>query len=145
MLFRKYCSLVSSMILPGLIVPIIYLASASSFAQEKPATPPKPQPSPGEQMAQATSDLIDAKIDLAAAKAKEETKALDEVTLLRIQNGILRIQMAQKDAALVQQAQQAAQDQLQKDYDKFLEANKLDGKEWQLDPQRMVLVKKPKQ
>jgi hypothetical protein len=101
------------------------------FAQEKPATPIPPTATDDYKQPQAT--------------AKEETKAFDEVTLLRIQNGILRIQGAQKDAALAQTAIDAAQTQLQKDYDKFLEANKLNKDEWILDPTRMVLIKKPKQ
>lgn len=74
----------------------------------------------------------------------------DEMTRLRLENGIMKIQSAQKDIdAMAERAGlnktiRETSDQLQKDFDAFCVANKLDPKEWGLDPQKMTLVRKNK-
>jgi hypothetical protein len=84
----------------------------------------------------------DKPIPAPAAKKMAEEQAIDELTSLKLQNGMLKIQKLNGDKQLIDAAIQQVQEQLQKDYDAYLQKNKLDPQEWNLDAQRMVLVKK---
>ena len=63
------------------------------------------------------------------AQAAPETRQLDELTALKLQNIQLQIALLQKNAQEV--------------IDAYMRANKLEPAEWTIDLQRMVITKKP--